>query len=131
MRVLSLGVLVITGALVAAACAGAASTAPSNAPGAGAPSTEPAPSTAPEPGGAGIAASIKGFTLPDVTAAVGQEITWTNDDAAPHTVTTDDGAVDGRVAGGGGTFSHTFDAAGTYPYHCALHPSMKATIIIN
>ncbi|HTZ41834.1 MAG TPA: plastocyanin/azurin family copper-binding protein [Candidatus Omnitrophota bacterium] len=31
---------------------------------------------------------------------------------------------------GGGTYSHTFAAAGTYSYHCSIHPSMKGTIIV-
>jgi plastocyanin len=28
------------------------------------------------------------------------------------------------------TFSFKFDKPGTYPYHCALHPRMVATIIV-
>jgi plastocyanin len=129
MRTLSLGGLVVAGAIIVPGCGGAASTAPSAQPST-ASSEAPGPSAAPAPGGAGVAVTIADFTLPEVNAAVGQEITWTNGDPAAHTVTTDDGAVDGRVAGSGGTFSHAFDAAGSYPYHCAIHPSMTGAITI-
>jgi hypothetical protein len=29
-----------------------------------------------------------------------------------------------------GTYSHTFIAAGAYPYHCAIHPSMQGTVTV-
>ena len=39
------------------------------------------------------------FDPPEVTAAVGETIGWTNADAAPHTATTDDGGCDaGNIA---------------------------------
>jgi plastocyanin len=28
------------------------------------------------------------------------------------------------------SFVRTFPSAGTFPYHCAIHPSMKATVIV-
>jgi plastocyanin len=31
----------------------------------------------------------------------------------------------------GGTYSYTFATAGTYPYHCAFHPMMTGTIVVN
>ena len=30
----------------------------------------------------------------------------------------------------GGSFSHTFDTAGTYPYFCMVHPWMAGTVIV-
>ena len=33
------------------------------------------------------------------------------------------GELNGSLAGGGGTFSHTFASAGTFNYHCSIHPS--------
>jgi plastocyanin len=30
----------------------------------------------------------------------------------------------------GQTYSHTFTKAGTFPYHCGVHPSMKASVTV-
>jgi plastocyanin len=30
----------------------------------------------------------------------------------------------------GGTFNFTFTEAGTYPYHCSIHPGMTSTVIV-
>jgi len=72
------------------------------------------------------------FAPQSITVAAGTEITWTNKDAAPHTVTSDDGkfASSGNLAQGE-TYKVTFTTAGTYPYHCEIHPAMTATVIVN
>ena len=70
------------------------------------------------------------FVPPEVTAAVGETITWTNSDAAPHTVTLDDGACDTGHIAQNASAGLVFDAAGTYPFHCTVHPNMKGTITI-
>jgi plastocyanin len=51
-------------------------------------------------------------------------------DAVAHTVTSDTGVWDSGTLATGQSYSHTFDQPGTYPYHCAIHPFMKATIIV-
>lgn len=83
---------------------------------------------------AGTAAvTIQGFAFSPATLQVapGTTVTWTNRDAATHTVTSDTGAwPDSGGIATGGTFSYTFTAAGTYPYHCAIHPMMTATIVV-
>jgi plastocyanin len=61
---------------------------------------------------------------------VGTTVTWTNQGAAPHTVTADDGTFDSGTLQPGGTFSMTFDTPGTFTYHCEIHPSMTATIVV-
>ncbi len=38
--------------------------------------------------------------------------------------------MSGNIAGGGGKASLTFSVAGTYPFHCTIHSSMKGTITI-
>ena len=60
----------------------------------------------------------------------GTTVTWTNGDSVVHTVTSDSGAFDSGQIPSGQTFSYTFNTAGTYTYHCAVHPSMKATIVV-
>jgi plastocyanin len=65
-----------------------------------------------------------------VTAKVGDVITFTNQDAAPHTATLDDGGCETERLAKGDSGSLTFAAAGTYPFHCAIHASMTGTIEI-
>ena len=31
----------------------------------------------------------------------------------------------------GGTYAHTFNAAGAYPYHCLIHPNMQASVTVS
>ena len=50
--------------------------------------------------------------------------------AVPHQVVSDDGTFDTGSLGGNATSSKTL-TAGTYPYHCAIHPSMVGTITVN
>jgi len=71
------------------------------------------------------------FTPPTVTVPVGTTVTWTNQAPNDHTVTADNGVTfdSGHIAPGA-TFSFTFTAAGTFPYHCAIHTSMTAKVIV-
>jgi nitrite reductase (NO-forming) len=63
-------------------------------------------------------------------------ITWTNDDTLPHTVTSGNadtgpsGEFDSGIVMGAGSFTHTFDKAGTFDYYCALHPYMRGQVIV-
>lgn len=60
----------------------------------------------------------------------GTTVTWTNQDSVSHTVTSDSGAFASGQLSNGGTFSQTFNTAGTFDYHCSNHPSMKGRIIV-
>ena len=72
-----------------------------------------------------------------VTISVGEEVTWSNDDTAAHTVTSGtpaggaDGNFDSSLFAAGQTFSVTFDEAGEYPYYCMVHPWMLGMITVN
>ena len=66
---------------------------------------------------------------PEFTAAVGDEVVWVNEGAAPHTVTGD--AFDSGVIRSGKGWSYTFDEAGTYEYWCTNHEgAMTGTIVV-
>src|SRR5437016_3304386 len=71
------------------------------------------------------------FTPATVTVAVGTMITWTNNDAVTHTVTSNDGTSfnSGNISSGG-TYSLTLTQTGSYPYHCSIHPSMTGTVLV-
>ncbi|MEK6859747.1 MAG: cupredoxin family copper-binding protein [Nanoarchaeota archaeon] len=71
------------------------------------------------------------FSPSSLTIKKGDKVVWTNLDSAPHTVTSDSGSeLDSSSLSKGTTYSHTFNTAGTYDYHCTIHPSMKAKIIV-
>lgn len=71
-----------------------------------------------------------------VTVSAGEEITWSNDDSAAHTVTSGtpsdgpDGLFDSSLFMAGGTFSVTLDEAGEYPYFCMVHPWMIGIVTV-
>ena len=73
----------------------------------------------------------------NVSVSAGEEITWSNDDSAAHTVTSGtpaegpDGNFDSSLFMAGGTFSVTLDEAGEYPYFCMVHPWMIGNITVN
>ena len=89
--------------------------------------------TAPEAGGEAGAVEVAGFefTPGEIEVAVGDEVTWTNDDDTTHTVTADDASFDLSLDGSGTTASQTFDEAGEFPYHCSIHGSMVGTVVVS
>ena len=80
-------------------------------------------------GGAEIV--ISGFEFSEgITVPVGTTVIVRNDDSAGHTVTADDGSFDSGRIDGGSTGEITFTAAGTFTFHCELHPAMSGTITV-
>lgn len=77
------------------------------------------------------ATDARQFSPDTLTVAVGQTVTWTNDGNLPHTVTFDDGPAFDQGLDPGGEVSRTFDAKGTFRYHCAIHgQSMHGEIVV-
>jgi len=72
-----------------------------------------------------VTVTIKDFKFAPqpVTAKVGDVITWTNSDSAPHSATLDNGACDTDTINVGASASLVFSAPGTYTYHCKIHPT--------
>jgi plastocyanin len=93
-------------------------------------SPPPGQTTGPDFKPAAVSMENFSFVPADLTVAVGTTVTWTNNDAATHTVTSDTGLFDSKDMGKGSTFNHTFNEKGTFSYHCALHSSMKGTITV-
>lgn len=63
-----------------------------------------------------------------IEVEVGDAVTWTNEDSAPHTATADDGSFDTGTLDKGKGKSVTFKEAGTFPYFCEIHPTMHGTV---
>jgi plastocyanin len=70
------------------------------------------------------------FVPDSLTIKVGQTVTWVNQDNATHDVVATQGEFKSDLFGKGQSFSFTFSKAGTYPYYCSVHPTMKGTIVV-
>ncbi len=65
-----------------------------------------------------------------ITIAVGGTVTWVNNDSTTHTSTSDGGPWSSGDIAPGGTFTTTFASAGTFTYHCAIHPNMIGSVTV-
>jgi plastocyanin len=62
--------------------------------------------------------------------SVGTTVTWTNTDSVSHTSTSDRAGWDSGIVAPGRTFSFQFQTAGTFSYHCAIHPGMVGSVVV-
>jgi plastocyanin len=84
---------------------------------------------APVTGVTRVAAKDNRFTPPAIQVPAGTEVTWAFEDGlVPHDVTGDGWrSGDPRRSG---SFSHTFDRPGTYPYRCTVHDGMTGRVVV-
>ena len=150
-RTRTLPALVATLLLVAACGGSTATTAPtvapqsqapvSQAPASDAPASEAPASEAPASAAAGPCApsdaagtvSVKianfAFDPATVTAKVGDVISWTNNDNVQHTATIDSNDTCTTPAlAQNASAGITFSLAGSYAFHCKIHPQMTGKI---
>jgi plastocyanin len=74
---------------------------------------------------------VYSFDPTTLTVPKGTTVVWTNKSDAPHTVTSDTNAFAASSnVSENQTFQMVFATAGTYTYHCSIHPNMKATITV-
>ena len=149
MRLWSIVVAVAVLAALAAACGGTspAGGGSSSTPAAASPSESTAVATPTQTptstsggddtstGGVKVAIANLAFSPSKTEVNSGTTVTWTNQDAVTHTVTstkTDDvdtatsGLFDSGTLQPGESFSYTFKQAGDYPYECTTHASMQS-----
>lgn len=70
------------------------------------------------------------FTPPTIKIRPGTKVTWTNRDTVKHNAIADDGSFKTELVGKDESVSVTFDTAGTFPYYCGPHPSMRGIVIV-
>jgi plastocyanin len=70
------------------------------------------------------------FNPPHIQVSVGDTVTWTNSDEAPHDATLDDESQATDTLNSGDTGELTFDEAGEFPYHCSIHPEMLGLVTV-
>ena len=75
---------------------------------------------------------IEGYEFLPATLNVtkGTTVVFTNEDRDPHSAVDDGGAWATGILSQGEQEAVTFDDAGTYAYYCSVHPTMRATLIV-
>ena len=148
LRVLWVALSLVTVACVLlAACGGGqttasptATTAPTPTPAPPTPTPTPSPSpTAPPTMPVTVVQMVENppghyiFQPSSITITAGSVVVWIDNSDAPHTVTSDPSAPSAfnttQNVTQGKTFALQFNQAGTYHYHCNIHPTtMKAVV---
>jgi plastocyanin len=68
------------------------------------------------------------FSPTPVTIRTGDTIRWVNTDTQNHQVVSNNGSFVSPILGPGRTYSHQFQASGTYRYHDGLNPSVRGVV---
>jgi amicyanin len=72
-----------------------------------------------------------GFNPLELRIKKGDTVVWVNRDSAGHTITSDSGnELSSPTISQKQEYRHTFTQSGTFNYHCIVHPSMKAKVIV-
>lgn len=72
----------------------------------------------------------RSFNPGKFSVPMGTIVTWVNNDTVGHTVT-EPGVFDsGPIPPNGGRWSWVASIAGTYTYHCLIHPDMNGTLTV-
>src|SRR5919197_4066650 len=71
-----------------------------------------------------------GFSPSSVRIDFGDTVKWTNTDSANHQVVANNGLFASPILGPNHGYSFTFKTAGRFPYHDAIHPSLKGVVSV-
>jgi len=71
------------------------------------------------------------FKPAHITIKRGTKVRWINKDSTAHTATANNGrSFDSGRLRPGQRYTHTFKSAGKKPYHCEIHPDMRASVVV-
>jgi plastocyanin len=68
------------------------------------------------------------FSPAEITIKQGESVTWTNKDSVGHTIVGT--TFTSTLLDTGQSFTQVFNVAGTFDYHCSVHPSMIGKVIV-
>jgi plastocyanin len=101
-------------------------------------STSPSGTPEPAPAGATTITMVSGastlsttaYSPNPITVPVGTTVSWLNSDSTTHTAVANGGAFASPNVAPNSRFNFTFTTAGSFPYHCTIHPNMVGTITV-
>jgi plastocyanin len=70
------------------------------------------------------------FSPASVTIKTTDSVKWSNTDTKAHQVVANNGAFASPTIAAAHTWTHTFNTAGTYRYHDALHPALTGKVVV-
>jgi plastocyanin len=65
-----------------------------------------------------------------IEVSPGTRVVWTNEDSDPHTVTTDKAGFSSQALDTGQAYAQVLTNAGTFAYHCTIHPFMHGAVVV-
>ena len=75
---------------------------------------------------------VHNYTFPPIITAPGATLTLVDRDDEPHTVTANDGSFKAGPFNSEAPGTLVAPAkAGSYPFHCDIHPTMHGTLVVN
>jgi plastocyanin len=83
--------------------------------------------------GAADEGNFEPFTPRALNVMPGSMVSWTNEDATPHTATAEGTGAplfDSGPISPGDTFDNIFDMPGEFGYHCSIHPWMTGRVMV-
>jgi plastocyanin len=116
-----------------AGCGGSDSGSGDTQSGASAPPATSTASTQPDAGDSSGSVTISDFKFApaSLTVAPGARVTVANKDSTAHTATADNGSsFDTGDVDPGSSATVTLSKAGSYSYHCSIHPFMHGTLVV-
>ncbi len=89
-------------------------------------------SQTPAPASSGtVTITSSGFQPTLLTVKAGTTVTWTNNDTAAESVTSDTASLfDSGSLAAGATYQFAFSQAGTFTYHSTTNPALKGTVVV-
>jgi len=79
----------------------------------------------------GVNITATAFKPANVTIKTGDVVKWTNKDTKNHQVVANSGAFASGTITPNHSYSHTFNTAGTFRYHDALHPALTGKVVVS